>query len=179
MREVLKFTSVQFGLMESFFMGGALLGNVLIAVKFGRKAGSFLFKAMFINGIVMMVFIWLISPASGLDRNEAFALLMAVSIIMGTAEAFIDIPIQSKIQRAVPSEVRGRVFSALGILTRVATPLGLVLVGPLLNLYPAWLVALGIWLGMAFVVVYYWVKYRDVLLADVDEQQKNKGEAPT
>ncbi|NJE55349.1 MFS transporter [Thermococcus sp. 21S9] len=168
MREVLKFTSVQFGLMESFFMGGALLGNVIIAVKFGKEAGRFLFRAMFVNGLVMMVFVWLISPASNLDRNGAFVLLMAVAIVMGVAEAFIDIPIQSKIQRAVPSEVRGRVFSALGILTRIATPLGLVLVGPLLNLYPAWLVALGIWSGMAVVVVYYWVKYRDVLLKDVD-----------
>ncbi|NPA47363.1 MAG: MFS transporter [Thermococci archaeon] len=166
MREVLRFTSFQFGLMESFFMGGALLGNVIIAVKFGKRAGKFMFRAMFVNGLVMVVFIWLISPASGLDRNGAFTVLMAVSILMGIAEAFIDIPIQSKIQRAVPSEVRGRVFSALGILTRIATPIGLVVVGPLLSHYPAWFVALGIWLGMAVVVIYYWLVYRDVLLGE-------------
>ncbi|EEB73214.1 MFS transporter [Thermococcus sp. AM4] len=172
MREVLRFTSVQFGLMESFFMGGALLGNVLIAVKFGKKAGRFLFRAMFVNGIIMLVFIWLISPLAGLERREAFLLLSAVALLWGITEAFIDIPIQSKIQRAVPSEVRGRVFSALGILTRVATPLGLVLVGPLLNHCPAWLVTLGIWVGMAVVVIYYWIKHREILINEVVTDSK-------
>jgi len=168
MREVLKFTSFQFGLMESFFMGGALLGNIVIAVKLGRKAGKFLFKALLLDGAMTLAFIWVISPLSNLDRNEAFLFLAAVAVVWGVSEALSGIPIQSKIQRAVPSEVRGRVFSALAILMRIATPLGLVIVGPLLSRYPAWLVALGIWFGMAAVVVYYWVKYRDILLKDVE-----------
>ncbi|WP_456424083.1 MFS transporter [Thermococcus sp.] len=164
MREVLKFSSFQFGLLESFFMGGALLGNILIAVKLGRKAGRLLFKAMVIDGVITATFIWVISPLSSLDRKGAFLFLAAVAFLWGASEAFIDIPIQAKLQRAVPSEVRGRVFSALGILTRISTPLGLVVVGPLLNVYPAWLVALGIWVAMALVVAYYWMRYREILL---------------
>jgi len=160
-REILKLSSFQFGLLESFFMGGALLGNILIAVKLGRKAGKLLFKAMTIDGVMTTAFIWVISS---LERKGAFLFLAAVAFLWGASEAFIDIPIQAKLQRAVPSEVRGRVFSALGILTRISTPLGLVLVGPLLNVYPAWLVALGIWVAMALVVVYYWLKYREILL---------------
>jgi len=181
MREVLKFTSLQFGLMESFFMGGALLGNALIAVKFGKKAGKFLFGAMVLDGMMIIAFIWVISPVSSLDRNAAFLFLGAVAVIWGVTETFIEIPIQSKLQRAVPTEVRGRVFSALGILTRIATPVGLVLVGPLLNMYPAWLVALGLWIGMAVVVAYYWVKYCDVLLTDAgaEEPPKEKEETVT
>jgi len=181
MREVLKFTSLQFGLMESFFMGGALLGNALIAVKFGKKAGKFLFGAMVLDGMMIIAFIWVISPVSSLDRNAAFLFLGAVAVIWGVTETFIEIPIQSKLQRAVPTEVRGRVFSALGILTRIATPVGLVLVGPLLNMYPAWLVALGLWIGMAVVVAYYWVKYCDVLLRDAgaEEPPKEKEETVT
>lgn len=171
MREVLKFTSFQFGLMESFFMGGALIGNILIAVKFGKGAGKFLFEAMLLNGLVMVLFIWLISPLSKLEREGAFIVLTATSVVWGVSEAFINIPIDSKIQRAVPSEVRGRVFSALGILTNIATPLGLVLVGPLLNLYPAWLVTLGLWIGMGAVALYYWLRYREILLMDVQAKE--------
>lgn len=171
MREVLKFTSFQFGLMESFFMGGALIGNILIAVKFGKGAGKFLFEAMLLNGLVMVLFIWLISPLSKLEREGAFIVLTATSVVWGVSEAFISIPIDSKIQRAVPSEVRGRVFSALGILTNIATPLGLVLVGPLLNLYPAWLVTLGLWIGMGAVALYYWLRYREILLMDVQAKE--------
>jgi len=179
MREVLKFTSVQFGLMESFFMGGALVGNLLIAAKFGKKAGKFLFKAMAVNGLVMLVFIWLISPLAGLGRDKAFVVLMVVAVVMGTAEAFIDIPIEAKIQRAVPSDVRGRVFSALNLLTNAAIPLGLIVVGPLLNVYPAWLVALGIWVGTAVVVLYYWAYYREVLLSEPDGFHEKSSEHVT
>lgn len=174
MREVLKFTSFQFGLMESFFMGGALIGNILIAVKFGKGAGKFLFEAMLLNGLVMVLFIWLISPLSKLEREGAFIVLTATSVVWGVSEAFISIPIDSKIQRAVPSEVRGRVFSALGILTNIATPLGLVLVGPLLNVYPAWLVTLGLWIGMGAVALYYWLRYREILLMDVQAKERLK-----
>lgn len=174
MREVLKFTSFQFGLMESFFMGGALIGNILIAVKFGKGAGKFLFEAMLLNGLVMVLFIWLISPLSKLEREGAFIVLTATSVVWGVSEAFISIPIDSKIQRAVPSEVRGRVFSALGILTNIATPLGLVLVGPLLNQYPAWLVTLGLWIGMGAVALYYWLRYREILLMDVQAKERLK-----
>ncbi|AIU70562.1 MFS transporter [Thermococcus eurythermalis] len=174
MREVLKFTSFQFGLMESFFMGGALIGNILIAVKFGKGAGKFLFEAMLLNGLVMVLFIWLISPLSKLEREGAFIVLTATSVVWGVSEAFISIPIDSKIQRAVPSEVRGRVFSALGILTNIATPLGLVLVGPLLNVYPAWLVTLGLWIGMGAVALYYWLRYREILLMDVRAKERLK-----
>lgn len=174
MREVLKFTSFQFGLMESFFMGGALIGNILIAVKFGKGAGKFLFEAMLLNGLVMVLFVWLISPLSKLEREGAFIVLTATSVVWGVSEAFISIPIDSKIQRAVPSEVRGRVFSALGILTNIATPLGLVLVGPLLNVYPAWLVTLGLWIGMGAVALYYWLRYREILLMDVQAKERLK-----
>ncbi|WP_457741931.1 MFS transporter [Thermococcus sp.] len=176
MREVLRFTSVQFGLMESFFMGGALLGNLLIAAKFGKNAGRFLFRAMTVFGGTMLVFIWLISPLAGLDRDRVFMILIVIAVVMGTAEAFIDIPVTAKIQRTVPSDVRGRVFSALNLLTNAAVPLGLIIVGPLLNIYPPWLVALGIWVCMAAVVLYYWARHREVLLSEPDTSLEKSSE---
>jgi len=175
-RVLLKFSSYQFGLLESFFMGGALLGNVIIAVKLGRKAGSYLFKAMAIDEVMIMAFIWVISPWASLAKNTAFLTLGAVAILWGVSEAFIDIPIQAKLQRAVPSEVRGRVFSALNLLANAAMPLGLIVVGPLLDEFPAWIVALGIGGAMAVVVIYYWLFYRDVLLGEGEISQTKSPE---
>lgn len=61
-REVLKFTSEQFGLLESAFMGGMLFGNLIVAIKLGRRAGRYLFKAMAVNGLLMLIFVWVVSP---------------------------------------------------------------------------------------------------------------------
>ncbi|KUH32172.1 MFS transporter [Thermococcus celericrescens] len=165
-REVLKFSSYQFGLLQSAFMGGALIGNGLIAIKFGKKAGRYLFHTLLLDGVMILAFTWAISPLSGLGRNEAFFFLAGINILWGSIEAFIDVPINSKIQRAIPSELRGRVMSAMAVLMHLSSPLGLLAVGPLLDRFPAWEVTVAIWAGMAVVVAYFWARYREVLLKE-------------
>ncbi|NJE75903.1 MFS transporter [Thermococcus sp. ES12] len=165
-REVLKFSSYQFGLLESAFMGGALLGNSLIAIKFGKKAGRYLFHTLLLDGVMILAFTWAISPLSSLGRNEAFFFLAGINILWGSIEAFIDVPINSKIQRAIPSELRGRVMCAMAVLMHISSPLGLLAVGPLLDRFPAWEVTMAIWVGMAVVVAYFWARYREVLLRE-------------
>ncbi|WP_148882173.1 MFS transporter [Thermococcus aciditolerans] len=165
-REVLKFSSYQFGLLQSAFMGGALIGNGLIAIKFGKKAGRYLFHTLLLDGVMILAFTWAISPLSGLGRNEAFFFLVGINILWGSIEAFIDVPINSKIQRAIPSELRGRVMSAMAVLMHLSSPLGLLAVGPLLDRFPAWEVTVAIWAGMAVVVAYFWARYREVLLKE-------------
>jgi DHA3 family macrolide efflux protein-like MFS transporter len=174
MREILKFSSYQFGLQESAFMVGALIGNGVIAVKFGKKAGKYLFHALLFNGVMILVFTWMISPFSGLSTNGAFLLLAGVNVIWGAVEAFLNVPISSKIQRAIPTEVRGRVMSAMVVLMHAAGPVGLLGVGPLLDRFPAWEVSLALWTGMSVVIAYYWVKHRDILLADVGGEEKTE-----
>jgi len=165
-REVLRFSSYQFGLLESAFMGGALIGNGLIAVKFGKKAGRYLFHSLLLDGVMILAFTWVISPFSGLGRNEAFFLLAGTNILWGSIEAFIDVPLNSKIQRAIPSELRGRVMSAMAVLMHLSSPLGLLAVGPLLDRFPAWKITMVIWTGMGLVVAYFWMRHKKVLVGD-------------
>ncbi|WP_297420901.1 MFS transporter [Thermococcus sp.] len=175
MREILRFSSYQFGLQESAFMVGALIGNALIAAKFGRKAGRYLFHALLFDGIMILIFTWLISPSSNLTTDTAFLLLAGVNVLWGAIEAFESVPINAKIQRAIPTEVRGRVMSAMMVLMHAAGPLGLLAVGPLLDRYPAWLVSVVLWVGMGAVVLYYWVKYRKILTGEEEIGAKEKG----
>ena len=167
-REVLKFSSQQFGFLESFFMGGMLLGNLIIAVKVGKKAGRFLFIALFVSGLMILAFMWVISPFANLSRDQAFIALALIGAMWGAGEAFVNVPLNSKIQRAIPTELRGRVMSALIVLMNISGPLGLILIGPLLDRYPAWQVTFVLWLGMAIVVVYYWLRYSEVLLGEAE-----------
>ncbi len=167
-REVLKFSSQQFGLLESAFMGGMLVGNLIIAVKVGKKAGKYLFTALFLSGLMILAFMWVISPFANLTRDQAFIALVVIGAAWGAVEAFVNVPLNSKIQRAIPTELRGRVMSALIVLMNVSGPLGLTLIGPLLDRYPAWQVTFALWAGMAVVVVYYWIRYSEVLLVETE-----------
>ncbi|ALM74825.1 MFS transporter [Thermococcus barophilus] len=163
-RVILKLSSQQFGVLQSALMVGMLLGNILVAAKLGRRAGRFFFKSLFFNGAVMLVFVILISPFSKLSTGVIFIFLLAINLLWGFSSAIINIPLQAKIQRAVPSELRGRVFSALGMLVNISTPLGLMVIGPLLDIYPAWEVASGIWCLIFLVVLTYYIKFRDALV---------------
>ncbi len=169
-REVLKFSSYQFGLLESTFMAGALIGNGIIAAKVGRKAGRYLFYALLFDGVMILIFAWVVSPYSGLSLDVAFFLLAGVNVLWGAIEAFINVPLNSKIQRAIPSELRGRVMSAMIVLMNLSGPLGLVLIGPLLDRFPTWMVTLALWTGMGVVVAYYWIRYSAVLVGDGEAQ---------
>lgn len=177
-REVLKFTSEQFGLLESAFMGGMLFGNLIVAIKLGRRAGRYLFKAMAVNGLLMLIFVWVVSPLAGVSRDSAFVTLAVTAVFLGASSAIINVPLNSKIQRAVPTELRGRVFSALALLVNASAPLGLVVVGPLVDRYSAWGVSLGIWVAQAVVVVHYYVRHREVLLGGEREEAKTVTELP-
>ncbi len=165
-REILKFSSLQFGLLESSFMAGAFVGNMVIAVKVGKKAGKYLFHSFLLNGLLILIFIWIISPVTVLYGSSAFFTLVALGIAWGSTEAFINVPLTAKIQRAIPNEYRSRVFSTFVLLVEIVTPVGFIVIGPLLDAIAAWIIALGIWVLMAIVVVYYWVRHRTSLIEE-------------
>ncbi|AEH24402.1 predicted permease [Pyrococcus yayanosii CH1] len=162
-REVLKFSSRQFGLLQSAFMGGMLLGNLLIAVKL-KNPGRLFFKALAFNGAMMLVFIALISPYTNLSKWAAFFTLAGVAILWGASNAIINVPLNAKIQRAIPTELRGRVFSALALLINISAPVGLAVVGTLMKIFEAWEISLALWLLMSAVVAHYYFRHREVLL---------------
>ncbi|ACJ16121.1 predicted permease [Thermococcus onnurineus NA1] len=164
-REILKFSSQQFGLLESAFMGGMLLGNLLIAVKL-KRPGRLFFKALAFNGAMMLVFIWVVSPYAELATTIAFFTLAGVSILWGFSNALINVPLNAKIQRAIPTELRGRVFSALALLINLSAPLGLVVVGALMDRLPVWQISAVLWIMMGAVILYYYIEHRETLLRE-------------
>ncbi|ANF23323.1 MFS transporter [Thermococcus piezophilus] len=164
-REILKFSSQQFGLLESAFMGGMLLGNLLIAVKL-KRPGRLFFKALAFNGAMMLVFIWVVSPYAELATTVAFFILAGVSILWGFSNALINVPLNAKIQRAIPTELRSRVFSALALLINLSAPLGLVVVGTLMDRLPVWQISAVLWIMMGAVILHYYIKHRETLLRE-------------
>ena len=167
-REVLKLSSLQFGLVESAFMAGAILGNMIIALKLVKKPSRYLFHSLLINGIALLLFIWIISPVSSLSVIMAFLTLSLISVVWGSAAAFMNAPLNAKIQRAVPNELRGRVLSIFIVMVNALTPLGILFIGPLLDIYPAWSIAAGMWFAMGIVVLYFWLRHKDELVGETE-----------
>lgn len=63
-----------------------------------------------------------------------------VMIIFGATISFIDIPIIHLVQRLVPDEYRGRVFSIGISIAKIILPIGLLLSGFLLNRIPSYII---------------------------------------
>ena len=172
-REVLKFSSLQFGLIESTFMAGAIVGNMVIALKLVKKPAKYIFYSLVINGVILVVFIWLISPLSSLSITMAFLTLAIISVMWGSATAFMNVPLNAKIQRAVPNELRGRVLSIFIVMVNSLTPIGILFIGPLLDVYPAWLIATGMWFAMGIIVLYFWIRHRKELTEESPQSTSN------
>ncbi len=172
-REVLKFSSLEFGIAESVFMGGAIVGNILIALKIIKNPGKHIFHSLFITGIVLIFFIWLLYPVSPFNHFTAYITLISISAIWGASMALMNVPINAKIQRAIPNELRGRVISIFMVLANVLTPIGILIVGPLLDVYPAWLIATAMGITMSAIVAYFWIEHRYTLISEPDTPQKD------
>ncbi|MDV3103691.1 MFS transporter [Thermococcus waiotapuensis] len=148
-RVELAFSSQWFGFLQTAFMAGMLLGNVAIMARLGSRAESMLFRALFVQlGTVLMLAI-LISPLLSMSAFTLFVIFMGLNAVDGFFNALVNVPIVTKLQRAIPSELRGRIFSVFDLTMGMTIPLSMALVGSALDYVPTWaLFAVSGFLGL-------------------------------
>ncbi|OYT33526.1 MFS transporter, partial [Archaeoglobales archaeon ex4484_92] len=74
------------------------------------------------------------------------------------------VPLVTKLQKAVPNEVRARFFSAFETALMAATPLGMAVVGPLLDIIEvSTLVATLVTLSL-FASIYYYINFKETIM---------------
>ena len=157
LRIVMKFSSEQYGLIQTAFMAGALLGNLIIGGLLARtKVEKMLKRGFLIHTLIMFVFAFLIFPEA-MDRLGyaswiMFCAIFLTFILMGAASAFVNTPISVGLQKLAPTEFRARVFSVTGVIVQAVVPLGYGIMGFLLDMVPAHSVAV-ILISIEFVVV--------------------------
>lgn len=177
-RVELAFSSQWFGFLQTAFMVGMLAGNVLIMAKLGNKAENFLFKGLFVQLGLVLVLAFLISPLVALSTGELFAIFMTLNVVDGVFNALINVPIVTKVQKAIPSELRGRIFSVFDLIVGAIIPAGMAVVGTALDYIPAWVMFLvSGTLGIA-VTAYYYIRYGTILEEGpvVEENVQKKAE---
>ena len=167
-RVELGFSSQWFGFLQTAFMVGMLLGNVVIMAKLGNRAEGLLFRSLFVQLGLTLVLAALISPLLSLSAGTLFAVFLVLNTTDGFFNALINVPIVTKLQKAIPSELRSRIFSVFDLIVGITIPAGMVLVGVVLDHLPPWvLIAVSGVLGTV-VTVYYYLRHGPLLEGEVE-----------
>ncbi|MGB9814278.1 MAG: MFS transporter [Thermovenabulum sp.] len=132
----------QFGILESFFPLGILVGSFILAILPERKdlnktlCFSLLIISahIFINGFSVLPFL-----LKFLSKSFYFVFYCILVIIAGISSCFANIPILSLLQKSVPSDLRGRVFGLISMMTSLIEPLGMLLAGLLIDKIPVYI----------------------------------------
>lgn len=132
---VLKLSSREFGIIESSFPIGMIIGAIFIKKVIKKVSYNNLLVFTTILLSISMVLVGLPLLLMNLRINNINYLLYysIIMIVFGIAISLIDIPIIYILQRVVPDEFRGRVLSISMSLVKIISPVALILSGFLLN----------------------------------------------
>ena len=147
-RVTLGLSPVKFGSIETAATLGALAGNLLIAGKLKEKSEGMFFEAAFMQLGVLFLLVLAAHPAF---RDTAYPILVVTFVLFGFFNTLVNVPMFTKLQKAVPNEVRSRFFTALNTVVMATTPLGMAVIGPLLNVVPVYELV-GVLLLLSFTI---------------------------
>ncbi|WP_297477623.1 MFS transporter [Thermococcus sp.] len=147
-RVTLGLSSVKFGSIETAATLGALAGNLLIAGKLKENSEEVFFKAAFVQLGILFLLVLAAYPAF---RDMAYPLLIVTFVLFGVFNTLVNVPLFTKFQKAVPGEVRSRFFTAFETTVMATTPLGMAIVGPILNVLPVYELV-GVLLAVSFAI---------------------------
>ncbi|MGE5630789.1 MAG: MFS transporter [Caulobacteraceae bacterium] len=138
-RTKLEYTDTQYGYLQMAMILGALLGSILVGVLFGKEDKvnkSLIIGCSLLMG-TMLVFSALLFPysVSILGNNTVlyFSLLAGVLCFLSIAVMFINVPVQTFIQKATPNEYMSRIFSIVGLISKGGMPFGALVYGIILS----------------------------------------------
>ncbi|PWJ92196.1 putative MFS family arabinose efflux permease [Oceanotoga teriensis] len=165
-KETIGFSSEQYGLLQTGFTIGALLGSLifgkyLISVS-SRKSISFglIFQLMVGFFVSIVIFPNIVRNFDSNLWNFFFVVFILV-IFWGFFNIIINIPIQTNMQRMAPSYIRARVFSVVSLIFQGAVPVGSILYGFFVDFFPAHIIMLISILLSAFVSILFLIKSPD------------------
>lgn len=151
-----------------FMMAPAAVGMVVGAMSIGQFFRNFrredLVKSGFILVSVVLIiysFVDYISRAAGLPIIVPSFMLL---LVLGAANAFLDVPVNTLIQEHTPERVRSRVYGVVSMVVGIASIVPVILAGALADMFGVRLVMLAVGLCFLGLTVYnYLIKHRGLL----------------
>jgi DHA3 family macrolide efflux protein-like MFS transporter len=130
--------AVQLGILEGVSGIGMLLGGLILGVWGG-------FQRRIYTSLIGIIFMGLSLILLGFTPGAMFWLALVSVFIMGLMIPFVDGPIMAIMQANVEADVQARVFTMMGSLLAITSPIGLLIAGQLSDLIDlqVWFVAAG------------------------------------
>ncbi len=147
LRQEIGFTSEQYGITQSSFTVGILIGSILIGTIFSKnnpkKSMTF---GLTVEAIMFFIIAGLFFPNIVTRFGGAswtFLIILYINLmVVGVSNAFINIPIDTNMQKMTPTNVRSRVFTVVELIARGAMPVGMQIYGILLDLMKGYQITL-------------------------------------
>lgn len=137
--EVLRFSSSRFGMINSMFPIGLIIGT--LTVEYVMKRVEFRKLLILMNILIsIMASVIGLPVILGFDAGISLAFYCIVNIIIGIAIAYVDVPVMTILQNEVPRELLGRVLSLIMSLVKAMLPVALLCSGALTSRMPVQLI---------------------------------------
>lgn len=130
-------TALQASYVEIAAAIGAIAGSILIGIRgdIKRKLNVFSLSVIAIGFCTLII---------GALPPSLFLLCVLVSLGLGIGIPFFNVPFYAFTQESIPTEDLGRVMSLLATFSYIANPLGLIIAGPLGDLFGVNMLFVGI-----------------------------------
>lgn len=149
---VLGLSPEEYGIVQSAFPVGMILGAVCVDMLHKRMDCSKLIKTVnFVLAICMVAIALPVIPAGLALGNLVYtAYYCVIMAVLGIAVSFLDIPLIYMLQTAIPEAYRGRVFGIWISIGKAALPVALLISGGLIGVLPAFVLPVvgGVLLGV-------------------------------
>lgn len=125
----------RFTVSEMTFSAGATLGGILMAIfgVFKNRMFTTIFACIFYG--LMMICLGISPSFINFSLTIAFLIYLIFNFLIGVTIPWYNSPITATIQDKVPSSMHGRIFSFMQIANSSALPLGMIIFGPLADIF--------------------------------------------
>jgi predicted MFS family arabinose efflux permease len=123
-----------------------------------EKKHKFMIWSMFAQSMGLILFVVPTFPflINKFDASQFVIIYCVIALIRGLAFGFTNVPMQVVYQTLTPDEYRGRVFALQGTFFQAAKPVGVMLVGILIDIYPPYMITTisGILMAVACMIMF-------------------------
>jgi MFS family permease len=155
----LNFTPHQVGIVGTIFAVGSLIGSYILSKRKIKNPlnvvkYAFIFVAMLLLSFTMPVYV-------EMKPIISMAFIGLIGLLMALVFQFISIPMSSYMQKTIPDEYKGRVFSINGTIGMVLMPIGTIFYGALyekgiyfpVNLFSSIIILVAVFLTLKPILV--------------------------
>jgi DHA3 family macrolide efflux protein-like MFS transporter len=175
LRIVMKFSSAQYGMIETSFVAGLLIGNIIIGTILAKaRIEKMLNRGLLSETVIIAVFVGLVFPQVigylGYASWGLFSCLVVTFMVIGVFNAFVNTPLLVGMQRLTPTEFRARVFSVVEVTAHGVVPIGFGIVGILLDVAPAHVITLALFFLTLLVTILFVFRYSKEVFKDFENE---------